>query len=216
MDLVVPLTPGLHAIALWDEAWQCYINMYLLRRGARLLLIDCGKAEQGDQLVRALAGLGVTPADVTDLVATHRHADHVGNAALLGGARRWIHPLDRVAGFVPELPGELGLVWRHLGFHTPGSVAAFDAESGAVFAGDHICFPSLPLGPEGLVSGVAAERALAYIRDWAGSEGARQRYRMELFEAGLQALAAFPARFLCTGHGMVVEGEVGALLRAVR
>jgi ribonuclease BN (tRNA processing enzyme) len=44
---------------------------YLVRAGASALLIDCGPA-----VLQQLAGVGLTPGDVTHLFVTHRHGDH--------------------------------------------------------------------------------------------------------------------------------------------
>ena len=49
---------------------------YLVRTGDRRILVDTGFG-QGD-LLRSLAALGVQPSDVTDVVLTHLHFDHVG------------------------------------------------------------------------------------------------------------------------------------------
>jgi glyoxylase-like metal-dependent hydrolase (beta-lactamase superfamily II) len=43
--------------------------------------------------IRALAGLGIAPADVRDVIVTHLHYDHAGNLDLLPGAR--IHIQER-------------------------------------------------------------------------------------------------------------------------
>ena len=44
---------------------------YLVRAGASALLIDCGPC-----ILQQLAGVGLTPGDVTHLFLTHRHGDH--------------------------------------------------------------------------------------------------------------------------------------------
>lgn len=188
--MLASLGENLQGIALWDADWQCYNNVYLLRRGARLILIDCGKASQGAALASELAQLDLCPTDWVQL------------------------PPDLQSLFSPALPEAADLAWRLLGFHTPGSVALFDQDSGALFIGDHICFPGVPLGPEGLVVSAreAQEQALQYACDWAGSAEARSRYNLELFRAGVAALAQFPARYLCTGHGVILAGDVPALL----
>lgn len=66
----------------------------LLRGHGRTILVDTGCGDKGDErfneiygidptaptLTDALAALGVTPADVSDVVLTHLHFDHVGGA----------------------------------------------------------------------------------------------------------------------------------------
>jgi glyoxylase-like metal-dependent hydrolase (beta-lactamase superfamily II) len=59
---------------------------FLVRTGARLLLVDVGIGPHSDPVrtgtfLANLAALGVAPADVTDVVLTHLHFDHVGWAS---------------------------------------------------------------------------------------------------------------------------------------
>jgi glyoxylase-like metal-dependent hydrolase (beta-lactamase superfamily II) len=49
---------------------------YLVRTGERRILVDAGFG-QGELLV-SLAALGLQPTDVTDVVLTHLHFDHIG------------------------------------------------------------------------------------------------------------------------------------------
>ena len=55
--------------------------------GERVVLVDCGLGDfdrppfKGGELIASLRALGVEPADVTDMVFTHLHFDHVGWAS---------------------------------------------------------------------------------------------------------------------------------------
>lgn len=66
------------------------IGCFLIRTGARTILVDCGLgpydfgAFTGGRLLEELRNAGVTPADVTDVVCTHLHFDHVGWATQKG------------------------------------------------------------------------------------------------------------------------------------
>ena len=69
--------------------------MWLLRRGDELILVDTGydavEAAQRDRPIRldpveALAPLGVTPDDITQLIVTHLHYDHAGGLHLFPNA----------------------------------------------------------------------------------------------------------------------------------
>jgi len=83
-----------------DEQWAAHQDLldadgllgfamggFLIRDGSRTVLVDLGVGRrrvmgiQGGEFLSALAGLGVTPADVTDVLFTHLHLDHVGWAA---------------------------------------------------------------------------------------------------------------------------------------
>lgn len=60
------------------------IGGFLVRSADRLVLVDCGLGPldvgtmRGGKLLAELAALGVEPADITDVVLTHLHFDHVG------------------------------------------------------------------------------------------------------------------------------------------
>ena len=65
------------------------IGCFVIGGGDRLMLVDAGLGPDrqelphdmhlvGGQLLTGLRALGVTPADITDVICTHLHADHVG------------------------------------------------------------------------------------------------------------------------------------------
>jgi glyoxylase-like metal-dependent hydrolase (beta-lactamase superfamily II) len=71
------------------------IGSFLIRTRDRVVLVDAGlgpEMEQlphgmhlvGGQLLTGLRALGVTPADITDIICSHLHSDHVG----------WLFDLD--------------------------------------------------------------------------------------------------------------------------
>lgn len=69
--------------------------MWLLRRGDEVILVDTGydaqEAQNRDRPIRldpveALAPLGVSPADITQLIVTHLHYDHAGGLHLFPNA----------------------------------------------------------------------------------------------------------------------------------
>jgi glyoxylase-like metal-dependent hydrolase (beta-lactamase superfamily II) len=59
----------------------------LIRDGAVTIIVDPGMVASRDGLLAALAGQGVTPEAVTDVVFSHHHPDHTVNAALFPAAR---------------------------------------------------------------------------------------------------------------------------------
>lgn len=83
------------------------VGTFLVRSGERLVLVDAGYGPTrpdpvgGPDLLTTLAGLGVTAGDVTDVVFTHLHVDHVGWASIGGRptftrAVHRCHQADRV------------------------------------------------------------------------------------------------------------------------
>ncbi len=58
-----------------------YYNSYLIAENDQLLLIDGGLPDKINKLVNNITKLGFDPAQISYLVITHVHADHVGAAA---------------------------------------------------------------------------------------------------------------------------------------
>jgi len=75
-------------------------NCLLVEVGASRLLLDCGLAPR--ETARRLARLGLEPADITGIIVTHEHDDHVGGVfpfAARNGLPVWItHGTLRAAG----------------------------------------------------------------------------------------------------------------------
>jgi len=113
------LWPGAHPefFSRGHAAWLP-IGCFLVRAGDRLVLIDAGLGPDvlqlphgmhlaGGQLLTGLRGPGVTAGDVTDVVCSHFHADHVGwlfgpdakpvfpQAAIWFGSADWHHFVAR-------------------------------------------------------------------------------------------------------------------------
>ena len=63
----------------------CEIGGFLVETGSRRILVDTGAGKVNDpsagQLLASLAALGYGPDDITDVVLTHLHFDHVGWAS---------------------------------------------------------------------------------------------------------------------------------------
>jgi glyoxylase-like metal-dependent hydrolase (beta-lactamase superfamily II) len=98
---------------LFDRHGQAWlpIGCFLIRSGSRLVLVDAGMGPArtpdrnlvGGQLPVGLRALGVGPGDITDVVCTHLHMDHVG----------WLFDLERRPIF-PHASIWLGAGdWRH-------------------------------------------------------------------------------------------------------
>ncbi len=64
-----------------------YSTAVLVEDEDRRILFDCGSRGCSVQLKEALKNAGLTPADITDLVVSHLHFDHVGNLPLFTNAR---------------------------------------------------------------------------------------------------------------------------------
>ncbi len=74
------------------------VNCYLIHTAEGITLIDAGLPRMWPLLEQALESVGATASDVSAVVLTHGHFDHVGMAARLidaHGARVKVHPDDR-------------------------------------------------------------------------------------------------------------------------
>jgi glyoxylase-like metal-dependent hydrolase (beta-lactamase superfamily II) len=66
------------------------VDTLLLKDGKRLILMDTGiGAKGGGKLIDSLALVGFSPDDVTDVLITHAHGDHVGGLVDTNGLLRF-------------------------------------------------------------------------------------------------------------------------------
>jgi glyoxylase-like metal-dependent hydrolase (beta-lactamase superfamily II) len=88
------LSPGIYLIDTGAS------NAYLVVDEAGLVVIDAGLPGGGKKIVASIQALGHRPEEITGIVLTHQHPDHIGGAADLvaaSGAEVWAHPLDTPA-----------------------------------------------------------------------------------------------------------------------
>jgi glyoxylase-like metal-dependent hydrolase (beta-lactamase superfamily II) len=97
------------------DTLRCDVGGFLVRTGDRVVLVDAGSGKPPEQrpgfgmLLESLGALGVAPAEVTDLVLTHLHFDHIGWAseegqAVFPNATYRCHSADWDFFFDPQLP----------------------------------------------------------------------------------------------------------------
>jgi glyoxylase-like metal-dependent hydrolase (beta-lactamase superfamily II) len=94
-------------------------NVYLIVEPSGLTLIDSGLPGSEQKILAYLRAIGKVPAQLSHILLTHQHVDHVGGAAelaSLSGAEVFAHPLDAPAieGAAPrDLPsGPMALIFR--------------------------------------------------------------------------------------------------------
>ena len=159
-----------------DGQLEMALGGFLIRTGAHTVLIDAGVGIrsigifEGGRLLESLAAYGVTPPDVTDVVFTHLHFDHVGWATTHGevvfpnatyrcdqrdwdhfvtgdpdgGGARKLRPItDRLTTWDRDTTLVPGLDARAAPGHTPGStiVVVSDGAARALLLGDVVHCP---------------------------------------------------------------------------
>jgi glyoxylase-like metal-dependent hydrolase (beta-lactamase superfamily II) len=86
IDVLVQGYPG-KAVCHGGLGWS---TITLLRSKQHTILIDVGSFGIRKHLAKQLGAIGVSPADITDVVLTHAHYDHSVNFVLFDRARVWI------------------------------------------------------------------------------------------------------------------------------
>jgi glyoxylase-like metal-dependent hydrolase (beta-lactamase superfamily II) len=160
-----------------DGSIELSLGGFLVRTGDRVVVVDAGaglvnnETYRGGQFLDSLAALGVGVEDVTDVVFTHLHFDHVGWATQQGavvfpratyrchaadwdhfvsgpnrdaGSVRKLSPLaGRLEPFGDDAPVAPGITVRHAPGHTPGSaiVVVADGAERALLLGDVVHCP---------------------------------------------------------------------------
>jgi glyoxylase-like metal-dependent hydrolase (beta-lactamase superfamily II) len=139
VPMVLELPPGI----LGPDPATMDVRAFFLPHATGLVLVDTGMDADGRALDQALVGLGATWDDVSHVVITHAHPDHVGALGHVrdqaGNARLLAHPADDIAGAEPLLDGEViagQLVAVGTPGHTPGHLSLFDEGTGELVVGD--------------------------------------------------------------------------------
>ena len=85
------VAPGVYRVGLRG------INVFLIEAGDDLVLVDAGLKGSPPRITEAIYSLGRLPQDVSAIIVTHAHPDHVGGLAEMKrrtGAQVWMHPAD--------------------------------------------------------------------------------------------------------------------------
>ena len=166
---------GPHAPFLTGEDIELAMGGFLVRFGERVVIIDCGLGPiergpfKGGAFLQSLAKAGVAPGDVTDVLFTHLHFDHVGWATQGGvpvfpnalyrchradwshfvegddvGAAKKLAPIaDRIEFWERDSTLLPGIDVQGAPGHTPGStiVVISDGNARAMLLGDVVHCP---------------------------------------------------------------------------
>ena len=81
------MTAELHVLSAGYAHERVASTVVLIRDEGRAVIVDPGMVSDRSKILDPLAGLGVDPAEVGDVVFSHHHPDHTLNAALFERAR---------------------------------------------------------------------------------------------------------------------------------
>lgn len=132
----------LPAGALGPEPVAFEVRAYLVPHASGLVLVDTGMDPDGPALDAALARAGGSWSDVSHVVTTHSHPDHVRALdhvrRVAPGASVLGHPADGLADSRPLSHGDVvgGLRVLATPGHTPGHVSLLDEDRGVLLVGD--------------------------------------------------------------------------------
>ena len=110
-----------------------YTSVFLLRRAAGNILVDCATTEEDVEryIIPALRKMGIALSDIRYLFLTHSHSDHAG------GKDRILEKNPDIRIVSADRPTDLSpLEIYPLPGHTPDSIGLFDPESGTLISGD--------------------------------------------------------------------------------
>jgi N-acyl homoserine lactone hydrolase len=89
-----------------------FCGIYLIRSGPQTILFDVGHAGRRRALIASLARRGLDPGDISAVVVSHAHYDHVQNVDLFPRAVLCLHPAE-----LASAPGDLARpAWTSLLF----------------------------------------------------------------------------------------------------
>ncbi|TDS12189.1 MBL fold metallo-hydrolase [Sphingobacterium paludis] len=84
----------LEKLHLKDQPGQASINILLIRSNGKLILLDTGSGiylgPNSGKLLEGLESLGIEPVDITDIIISHAHLDHIGG--ILDGNGNLVFP----------------------------------------------------------------------------------------------------------------------------
>lgn len=151
------------------------VRAFIVRDDSRVVLIDTGMQADGADLDTAMTAADLTWTDVSDVVLTHHHPDHIGALAHVMSrapdAAVWSG--DEVPQTTQVGEGHRVGALRVLATpgHTPGHICLVDEDTGDVFAGDCVgTFGSDLDRPPAMFTADAAEldRSLHRLADLGG------------------------------------------------
>lgn len=200
-----PLGNGLGASTIWERVNLGSVSAYILARGDEAAVIDTGTAGSAPAIATSLGQVGLGWENVSHVVATHLHPDHIGSwAAVMDGAadasgyagRADLPSIRSPRPLVGLSDGDSVFDLRVIATpgHTPGHISLLDESAGILVAGDSL-------------NGT----------DGAGLTGANAQYTSDMAAANesIAKMAGFDFSVVLVGHGEPVVENGSALVQAL-
>jgi glyoxylase-like metal-dependent hydrolase (beta-lactamase superfamily II) len=184
----------------WERVNLGFVSAYALIRGNRAAVVDTGVEGSEDAIGEVLETAGPGWAGVSDVILTHRHADHAGSLpevmkrasaatghigaedlAQVSSPRRLKVAADGSEIFGVQVVATPG--------HTLGHISVFDPETGVLVTGDA-------------------------VRNTSGLQGSDPQYTddEDAAAASLTKLAKLPVKTILFGHGEPLTSGAAAAL----
>ena len=179
--------------------------IYLIDFAGDLLMIDAGAGKSSAQIVRNIEMLGLNPANISHLILTHCHIDHIGSAPFFKqkyGTKILIHELDAKA---METGDSLKTAANCYGTTFPPTkvdIKLTDSDEILKFGTEQLhCLhtPGHTPGSIALYLDRGGKRVL-FGQDIHGPFNAQFGSDIEAWKKSMQALLALNADILCEGH----------------
>jgi len=197
--------PPATAVTSWDQVRLGSVSAYILARGGEAVVVDTGGSGSAPAIADTLGQIGLGWPDVSHVVATHLHPDHIGSWAdvmtAASGATGYAGREDLPAISSPRPltaldDGDTVFDLRVIATpgHTAGHISLLDSAAGILVAGDSL-------------NGT----------DGTGLTGANPQYTPDMDTANdsIAKMAGFDYSVVLVGHGQPVVENGSSLVAAL-
>lgn len=133
--------------ATWQRANLGFVSAYVLGMQGQAIVVDAGTQGSEGDIEAVLTSLGLGWGEVSDVILTHAHGDHIGSAAAIaqaapdatfhaGEADLPAIDIGRSVSGLVDGDRVMDLKIVHTPGHTPGHVCVYDMANGVLVAGD--------------------------------------------------------------------------------
>ncbi len=200
------IAEGIHKV----DGVNC--NVYLVEDGKELVLIDTGLPRSANKIVKYLQSLGRKPSDISTIVLTHFHIDHVGsvkNLKKLSNAKVAVGEFDAdIVTGKKAAPKPKNLMFRALS----SVIKAAPVETELLLKDNEkvgrLTVIYTPGHSDGSISLLDAERKVMFVGDAirfidGKLTGPPERFSLDMVKAkdSIKKISMFDFEIMLSGHG---------------